>query len=240
MIAKIDATAARRLFLQAQGLLDPPARCRGPSSVRSLVERLGFVQLDSINVVARAHELTLASRLEGYRSAHLASLLSTGHALFEHWTHDASAIPLCWYAHWKPRFRRDALRLRTHAWWSYHLGKQGERTVEEVRERIAAEGPLRSADFEHPGKRGGWWGWKPQKAALDYLWRAGELAVRGRVNFHKVYDLAERVLPEHVNLPEPGERAHLEWACGTASERLVVFTPRELSGFWRSRGARPP
>jgi len=208
--SKISAKAARRLFLHAQALLDDPARCRGASDARALVERLGFVQLDSINVVARAQDLTLASRLDGYRIEHLARLLQDERSLFEHWTHDASAVPLSFYAHWKPRFRRDAESLRTQAWWNHHLGEDGERTLAHVKDRIRAEGPLMSADFEHPLKRGGWWGWKPQKAALDYLWRAGELAVRGRVNFHKIYDLAERVLPDHFALAEPSEQAHLD------------------------------
>lgn len=89
-----------------------------------------------------------------------------------------------------------------------------------------------SADFEHPEKRGPWWGWKPQKAALDYLWRIGELAVRGRRHFHKIYDLAERVHPVAHDLPEPHPEAQIAWACGEAAPRLVVFTPRELAQFW--------
>jgi hypothetical protein len=101
-----------------------------------------------------------------------------------------------------------------------------------VLERIRAEGPLGSADFEHPEKRGPWWGWKPQKAALDYLWRIGELAIAGRVNFHKRYDLPERVLPEAHARPEPSREEHIEWACATAAERLQVFTARELAAFW--------
>jgi len=88
----LSARDARMLFLQAQALLDDPDRSAGPAAVSRLVERLGFVQLDSINVVDRGHHLTLGARLHRYRPEHLDALLE-GRALFEHWTHDASAIP---------------------------------------------------------------------------------------------------------------------------------------------------
>jgi hypothetical protein len=232
----ISAAQARRLLMGAQGLLDDPARRAGPAALAKLIERLGFVQVDTINVLARAHHLTLHTRLDGYRPAHLAQLVERDRFLFEHWTHDASVIPLQWYAHWKPRFRRDAEDIRRHAWWNHHLGANGEAVIAHVRERITTEGPVMSADFEHQQKRGEWWGWKPQKAALDYLWRIGELAVARRVHFHKVYDLAARVHPEHHALPEPSAEAHADWACRTALERLGVATAREVAGFWDSLG----
>jgi uncharacterized protein YcaQ len=230
----ISAVAARRLFLAAQGLLGEPERGGGDglAALRQVIEGLGFVQLDSINTVARAHDLILWSRLPDYRPEQLAQLLYKERFLFEHWTHDASAIPTAFYCHWKHRFASDAARLRDHPWWRHHLGADGERVVEHVRERITREGPLGSADFEHPGKRGAFWGWKPQKAALDYLWRSGELAVRDRVHFHKLYDLAEHVLPAAHRLPASALRAHKKWACESAAERLVIFTPRELGQFW--------
>jgi uncharacterized protein YcaQ len=231
---RMRASAARRLFMAAQGLCDDPARDASAAGLLSLIERLGFVQMDTINVLARAHDLTLFTRLDSYRPTTLAVLLEQRRSLFEHWTHDASAIPTRWYSCWKPRFRRDATRLRDHAWWSYHLGRRGAQVVDEVRARVTAEGPLRSADFEHPRRHAAWWGWKPQKAALDYLWRSGELAIRGRVNFHKIYDLTERVLPEPHRRPEPDAEACREWACASAAERLGVFTARELAGFWNA------
>ncbi len=228
---QISARSARRLFLHAQALLEEPALARSPEVVQALIERLGFVQIDSINVLARAHDLTIASRIDGYRSEHLAALLAR-RRLFEHWTHDASVIPTAWYPHWKPRFARDAKAIRAHAWWRERIGRSGRRVMAEVVEKIAAEGPLSTSGFEHERRGGPWWGWSPQKAALDYLWRTGVLAVHGRVNFQKIYDLAERVLPEHHGLPAPAPAEHVEWACSTAAERLLVFTPRELAGFW--------
>lgn len=190
------------------------------------------MQMDTINVVGRAHDLTLFSRLSGYKPAQLQTLLEADRLLFEGWTHDASTIPTQWYPHWKPRFALDRARIERHVWWQNLLGPETERVCAHVLERISAEGPLGSADFDHPEKRGPWWGWKPQKAALDYLWRTGVLAIAKRVNFHKRYDLAERVLPEAHAWPEPDPEIHLEWACATAMERLGVFSPKELAGFW--------
>jgi uncharacterized protein YcaQ len=231
----ISASAARRLFLGAQGLLDDPARRATVPSLQSLIEKLGFVQVDTINVVARAHDLTLFTRLDGYRPEQLRKLLEDKRSLFEGFTHDASAIPTAWFEHWKPRFRRDRERIHAHAWWQHHFrGTDGARVVQDVKARIEREGPLKSSDFEHPEKRGPWWGWKPQKAALDFLWRSGELMVPRREGFQKLYDLTERVLPDRHALPCPEPTEHLEWACATAAERLGLFTPKELAEFWAS------
>ncbi len=229
----IPAAAARRLFMGAQGLLENPARPATKASLLKLVRRLGFVQMDSINVVERAHHLTLHTRMDSYRQPQFERALEKDRSLFEHWTHDASAIPVEWFPHWKPRFRRDEARILGNAWWQYHFrGIDGDQVVAQVLERITREGPLKSADFEHPEKRGPWWGWKPQKAALDYLWRIGELAIARRVHFHKLYDLTERVLPAQRAAPEPDEDAHIHWACSSALERLGVASPKEMAAFW--------
>lgn len=233
--APITAPQAARLFLSAQGLLDDPERKPTKAALKGALDTLGFVQLDTINVLARAHDLILRTRLEGFEPAQLQALIEKDKLLFEGFTHDASFIPLRWYAHWKPRFRRDEARMKAHQWWQHHFrGTDGEAVVKGVRNRIRIEGPLMSKDFEHPEKRGPWWGWKPQKAALDFLWRSGELAVPRRIQFHKVYDLAERVHPEVHATPEPDRSAHVAWACEEAAPRLVVFTPKELAEFFAS------
>jgi uncharacterized protein len=226
---------ARRLLLGAQALLDDPAHTAGKAALKKLISKLGFVQLDSINVVERAHHLTLWTRLHDFKKEHLDQLLSKDRFVFEHWTHDASLIPVEHYSHWKVRFRQDAERLRNHSWWNYHFRESdADQVLSHVRERIRREGPLRSSDFEHPEKRGPWWGWKPQKAALEFLWRSGELAITHRVHFHKVYDLSERVLPRHHACEEPSPEAQIAWACESAMERLLVFTPKELAAFWNA------
>lgn len=232
----IPAESARLLFLGAQGLLTNPDRPAGRLTLQKVIEQMGFVQVDSINVVERAHHLTLASRLDSYRHEHFTYLLEKDRSLFEHWTHDASAIPTRWFAHWKPRFRRDRERIKLNTWWRRCIGDDPDKVLDHVRERIAREGPLRSQDFEHDrrGDSARWWGWKPQKAALEFLWSTGELMVTRRENFQKVYDLAERVFPGCNAIAEPAEAQHVEWACGTALERTVIATPKEMADFWKA------
>jgi hypothetical protein len=234
----VTVEAARLLLMGAQGLLADPARRATPSTLRKLVEQMGFVQLDSINVVERAQHLTLASRLDAYRPEDLSGLLENERSLFEHWTHDASAIPTKWFAQWKPRFVRERERILRKPWWRERMGDDPDKVINQVRERIAREGALRSLDFEHrqPGAPSAWWGWKPQKAALEYLWSTGELMVARREKFQKVYDLTERVLPECSRAAQPTGREHIEWACHTALERLVVATAKEIAEFWHAVG----
>ncbi len=236
-LPRLPAATARRLLLGAQGLLDEPRRKATPEALYDLIARMGFVQIDSINVVARAQHLTLASRLQSYRPALLERLLERERSLFEHWTHDASAIPTVWYPQWQPRFELYRQKVLAHPWWKERVGPDPQAVFDHVRERIVREGPLMTRDFEDERPAGTdktWWGWKPHKAALEYLWRTGELAIARRVNFHKVYDLAERVLPAAHAAPAPTGAEHVDWACRTALERLGVASAYELAAFWRS------
>jgi uncharacterized protein YcaQ len=233
MAPKLSAAQARALFLDAQGLLEDPARRATPRRWR-LVAKLGFVQVDSISRVERAHHLTLGARLDGYRPALLDRLAFEKRALFEHWTHDAALIPIALFPHWKPRFAHFAERAPRTRWYRARLGDDPARTIARVHRRISREGPLRARDFERGADRPatGWWDWTPEKMALEFLWRTGRLAIAGRESFHKVYDLIERVLPEAHAAPEPSPEAQVEWACRSALERLGVATTAELAAFW--------
>ena len=234
--AVLSAPQARALLLHAQGLFEDPRRKATPQALFRLIDRLGFVQVDSINIVDRGHHLTLGARLHGYEPRHLDQLLERRRLLFEHWTHDASAIPTHWYGHWRRRFRDFARSHRYRRWMGERLGGDHRKVVAHVRRRLRAEGPLMSKDFAPPPgvKRGTWWGWTPQKTALELLWHTGVVAIAGRRDFHKVYDLAERVLPGVHDLPTPRWSETLEWACTTALERLGVATPGEIAGFWQA------
>jgi uncharacterized protein len=228
----VSAAVARRLFLGAQALLDDPARPATKPALRRLITALGFVQVDSINTVARAHHLALHARLDGYRPPALTGLLERERFLFEHWTHDAAVIPTAWYPHWKARFVRERPRIAEHPWWKNLLGPDAAAVIDRVRDRIARDGPLSVAAFEQKASTGGFWAWTPEKAALEYLWRTGELAVHRRDGFQKVYDLSERVHPTLHAGAEPSPDEHLAWAATTAAARLVIFTPTELAHYW--------
>jgi uncharacterized protein YcaQ len=245
--ATISAAQARRLLLGAQGLLDAPTTRATAGSVHQLVMRLGYVQIDSINVVERAHHLILATRLHGYRPSLLHGLLERRRQLFEHWTHDAAAIPTVWFPYWHHRFERARRELPRRTWWNRLLGSDPEAVIERIRARLEREGgPLLTRDFlegsEGPegseAKQGAaatsWWGWSPQKAALEYLWATGEVAIAGRQGFNKIYDLTRRVLPEAAAMPRPSPEQHVDWACRTALERLGAATPEEIAAFWRA------
>jgi len=234
--ATLSAADARTLLLDGQGLLADPARRAGPAAVHNIVRQLGFVQVDSIQRIERAHHLILGARLDGYRAQHLDHVAFRKRALFEHWTHDAAMIPAEWFHHWKPRFAKTDQRLRKSRWFTHRLGDNPEQTIARVYERIEREGPLRTSDFERTSGKPttGWWDWTPEKAALEFLWHTGRLAIHGRDRFQKIYELTERVFP-HAHIQEaPHDEIHIDWACRSALDRLGVATPAELAGFWRA------
>ncbi len=233
---KISLDQARTLLLDAQGLHDDPARPATPSAVRAAIRRLGFVQLDSIQRIERAHHLILGARFDAYDPRTLHRLAFEDRALFEHWTHDASLIPVELYPWWKPRFARWEQRLRASKWFTHRLGKgkKAEAAIARVLARVTKRGPTRARDFDRGdhGRSTGWWDWTPEKTALEYLWHTGTLAITQRDGFEKVYDLAARVLPRHHAGAPPDAEAHLAWAGRSALERLGVATPTELAQFW--------
>jgi hypothetical protein len=236
-VPTVSRAAARSLLLDAQALLDDPTRTCTPARLYRTIERMGFVQIDSINAIERAHHLTLSARFDGYRPSMLARLLETTRQLFEHWTHDAAAIPTRWFPHWHHRFEIQRRRIAGSRWWRERLGAEPAALLARVEGRVRDEGPVLAKDFldpeAGPRERSGWWEWRPEKAALEYLWHTGRLAVARRDAFQKVYDLTARVLPHHHALPPPSRDDHVDWAARTALERLGVATPREIAAFWR-------
>jgi uncharacterized protein YcaQ len=230
MTLQIANADARRLFLDRHALATRDRHPLGHDDVLALVRRLGFVQLDSINAVERAHHMILFSRAGGYERELLSTLHRDHAALFEHWTHDASLVPIEFYPHWHHRFRAAKARLK-HPRWQERIGPEPEKAIARVRTRIRRGGAVTTRDFEDKGK-GAWWGWSPSKTALEYLWRTGELAIARRDGFEKVYDLAERVIPADLRCARPTRLQTIDWACRAALERLGLATPTELAAFF--------
>src|SRR5215208_977609 len=185
---RFSLTAARALLLAAQGLSSPPERPAAKEDVLGCVRRMGVLQIDSIAVVARSPYLVLWSRLSAYEPRWLDELLAEG-ALFEYWAHAACFIPIEDYGLYR-RFMLEGSE-KARAWFSAHPEE-----IARVLARLREGRDVRSAEFARAdGRVGGWWEWKPEKRALEHLFSAGELMISRRdPNFHRVYDLRERVL----------------------------------------------
>ena len=216
------------------GLSEAPSGPAKGADLQTLIDRLGFVQIDSINTVERAHHMILFARRQSYRPDNLAPLLEKHRSLFEHWTHDASLIPTAYFGHWQHRFQRDKDRLQAR-WETWRRDGFAEK-FDVVLRQVEDHGPVTSTDVgvgEDRGK-GGWWDWHPSKTALEYLWRTGALSVLRRDGFQKVYDLTERVIPlQHRETRHEAEHS-VDWACSSALDRLGFATSGEIAAFFNA------
>ena len=225
-------TRARRLFLHRHLLIDPPTGPGKGADLAGLISELGFVQLDSVNTFARAHDLILWSRRQQFQPRALELALARDRHVFEHWTHDASTIPIQFYPYWKLRFERDAEELQRR--WNKDRRPGFLEKTEEVLRQITDEGCCSSSDVgkDEVKKSGGWWDWNPSKTALEYLWHSGQLAVTRREGFRKVYDLTERVIPAEFLNAQVAPEESIDWHCWQAISRLGFATSGEISAFW--------
>ncbi len=226
MIDSISQKLARRMILHAQ-LLDGRTKIRaGRGGVAKVVEHLGYVQIDTISVIERAHHHVLWTRMPGYQPGQLHQALAQERTIFEYWGHAASYLPLKDYRFYLPMMK--SFYDPKNAWfrgWGERYGSY----LEPVLKRIREEGPLMARDFEHrAGRKGPWWDWKPAKAALETLFWRGELMIRERRGFERVYDLSERVLPAGTDtrVPDDGELGRFIvqralGALGVAGEREI-------------------
>jgi uncharacterized protein YcaQ len=233
MATVIGNLQARRLFLDRHALAEAPVGPASGQALHDLIGRIGFVQVDSINTVARAHEMILWSRRQSFRQPALKRLLERDRTLWEHWTHDASILPVGLHGVWQHRFQRDAVRLEAN--WKRWFRDGYAAQFDSILNRIAKDGPVGTADVgegEVRGK-GGWWDWHPSKTALEWLWRTGQIAVTRRDGFAKIYDLTERVIPEAHRAPVPVETV-TDWACRSALRHLGFGTSGEIAAYWNA------
>lgn len=232
MVPILANQVARRYFLDRHLLSDMPSGAGRGADLSKVIQDLGFVQLDSVNTFARAHDLILWARRQQYRPKALNHLLSRDRALFEHWTHDASTLPISHFPYWRMRFQRSAQELEKR--WAKDRRAGFLEKVDEVLRQISEEGCCSSLDVgrDEEKKSGGWWDWHPSKTALEYLWQSGRLSVTRRDGFRKVYDLTERVIPaEYLNTHKDDEET-IHWHCNGALDRLGFATSGEISSFW--------
>ena len=226
---ELSRQAARDLLLAAQGLTTPPRRTARKADLLAAIQRMGILQIDTINVVARSPYLVLWSRLGDYPLPWLTELLSE-RAIFEYWSHEASFLPMADY----PLYRRLMLDKpkggdASHAWLAEHA-----EVVAQVRALVAERGVARSADFARAeGGLGGWWNWKAEKLALEHLFNIGELMISGRHNFHRLYAPRQVVLPHWDDAAIPAyDDVRREFVLRSV-RALGVALPRWVSDYYR-------
>ncbi|MGK4350113.1 winged helix-turn-helix domain-containing protein [Enterobacter sichuanensis] len=232
-LPQLSLSAARHLHLAAQGLLKKPRRRAQPADILSTVQRMSLLQIDTINIVARSPYLVLFSRLGSYPSQWLDESLSKGE-LMEYWAHEACFLPRSDFALVRHRMlapEKMGWKYR-QAWMLEHAAE-----IEQLIAHIQENGPVRSADFEHPRKgTSGWWEWKPHKRHLEGLFTSGKVMVIERRNFQRVYDLTHRVMPQwdderDLLSREAAEAIMLE----NSARSLGIFRSQWLADYYRLR-----
>lgn len=231
---------ARRYTLAAQGFNE--GRAGGRVDVRhfrKVIDQIGLVQLDSVNVFSRTHYLPFFSRIGLYDRGSLDDWIWGSEELFEYWGHEASIIPVEDHRLFRWRMNRPMNWKRLQALEESHPGY-----IEEVYEQVAERGPLQTRDLDRPGQRdsNAMWGWNDGKVALEVLFLQGRVTTSHRKNFVRMYDLAERVIPEeHLDSSEPTQDEALTELLAKAATSLGVGTAEDIADYYRIRmpAARP-
>jgi uncharacterized protein len=227
MRASLSAEEARGLALRAQGFGDPSM-----VEPMDVLERLGAIQLDSVNILARNHLLVPFARIGPYSTADLHASIYTERRGFEYWGHMASWLPIHEYRYFLPRMAR--MRESTRGWWGRIRAEHAE-IYPVVLDRVRAEGPLGAAAFDDPrGGRGTWWDWKPAKLVLEDLLDQGLLMCTARTpGFARLYDLTERVLPPGLDTSEPSQTEASRHLLLRGLRALGVATANEMADYYR-------
>ncbi|MEV6779227.1 winged helix-turn-helix domain-containing protein [Streptomyces syringium] len=226
--ARLSAEEARRMALRAQGLLGAPDRRAG---VRGVLRHLGAVQLDTISVLARSHELVPYARLGAVGRAAVESAYWTGDHAFEYWSHAACVLPVEEWPHFA--FRRRAMKARGHRW---HVMRDSERSCAAVRDRLRSDGPLTATELGGAKNGGEWYDWSETKIAVEWLLDTGEVVCTRRRGWKRVYDLAERAVPDallHDDIDDLECTRRLVTQAGAA---MGVATRADLADYHRLKG----
>jgi len=237
MTDHLSIVQVRRIVLAAQGFGMPYPPRPTKAHLRRTIERLGLHQIDSVNVVVRAHYLPAFSRLGSYDRGSLESAAwgrKTERQLFEYWAHEASLLPLD--LHPLLRWRMASADRGEAGWLSMRrFATEGRAEAEAILARIRTEGPLAASDFEEGKSTSGWWAWGDTKKALEWLFWAGHITTATRrKSFERVYDLTERVIPAAVlALPSPTEADAHRALVERSARSLGVATAADLRDYFR-------
>jgi uncharacterized protein len=235
--ATLSAAEARRIALAAQGFAEArPATLTGAPALRRTIDRLGLLQIDSVNVLVRAHYLPLFSRLGAYDPALLDRAAYGGRrrTVFEYWGHEASLLPVALHPLLRWRMERAARGVGIY----HELARWARRRrplLQTVLADVAERGPLVASELRNGTKgHGSWWGWSDGKRALEWLFWAGRVTTATRRGFERVYDVPERVLPAAVlAMPTPPEDDAQRTLVRMAARALGVATERDLRDYFR-------
>ncbi|MEU0968993.1 crosslink repair DNA glycosylase YcaQ family protein [Streptomyces sp. NPDC005917] len=232
--AALSADEARRVALRAQGFLGAPDRRSG---VRGVLRHLGAVQLDTISVLARSHELIPYARLgavgrktveAAYWHGSVGAPPAQPHA-FEYWSHAACILPIEEWPHFA--FRRRAYRDRPH--WSHELP---DGTYDQVIKQLRTEGPLTATELGGAKKTSEWWDWSGTKVAVERALMYGEVVCVQRRGWKRVYDLAERAVPATLLHDELDDTECLRRLVRLAGQSLGVGTRADIADYHRLKG----
>ncbi|MGW7109866.1 winged helix-turn-helix domain-containing protein [Streptomyces xanthophaeus] len=226
----LSADEARRIALRAQGFIGAPDRRAG---VRGVLRHLGAVQLDTISVLARSHELIPYARLGAVgRDMVEAAYWSDRHA-FEYWSHAACILPVEEWPHFA--FRRRANRVRGHRW---HVLQDKDRSTQTVLDRLKADGPLTSSELGGAKNGGEWFDWSETKIAVEWLLDTGAVVCGERRGWKRVYDLPERAVPDALLHDDLDDRECMRRLVALAGRSLGVGTRADIADYHRLGGAQ--
>ncbi len=239
-VRRLSVASARRIALAAQGFARPrPARPPSVNQIATLVERLGLLQLDSVNVFTRAHYMPVFSRLGPYDRARLDRIAGHGtgkidRRLIEYWAHEASLIPVELH----PLFRWRMADVNREAWGSIsRIARDQPELVAETLELVAEQGPIRARDtgaVRPPPRPGHMWNWHEGKVALEHLFFTGQIAAAKRINFERLYDTIDRVLPAAIlDEPTPSPEDAQRQLVRIAARALGVATEPDIGDYFR-------
>ncbi|MBD0738500.1 winged helix-turn-helix domain-containing protein [Streptomyces sp. CBMA29] len=224
----LSADEARRLALRAQGFLGAPDRRAG---TRGVLRTLGAVQLDTISVLARSHELIPYARLGAVGREEVEEAYWSGDHAFEYWSHAACVLPIEEWPHFA--FRRRARRARGHRW---HVLEDAERSCAAVLDQLRAEGPLNSTQLGGAKNGGPWWDWSETKIAVEWLLDTGEVVCTRRRGWKRIYDLAERAVPDALLHDDLDDTECVRRLVVQAGAAMGVATRADLADYHRLKG----
>lgn len=232
MVDTVSPGLARRIALAAQGFGHSPATAPGLRQVAGLVDRLGVLQIDSVNVFERSHYLPAFSRLGAYDRAIL-DRLTTGRRgrMVESWAHQAAFIPRELWPLFE--FRREEFRRKGSEWGGWLV--ENRELADWLRTELAANGPMPASQIEHDAneRRGPWWGWSDVKRTLEWMFRVGEVVCVERRRFERIYALPEQVLATELLAGAPPEADAVRELVRRAAFALGIATEADLADYWR-------